>query len=66
MPDVTRKRRLIQDEDEDEVEEQEVRSSRSLKDKGKDVKGKVTNPSPPKNKMDEHSHVKVEPLIHSI
>lgn len=45
MPDVTRKRRIIQDEDEDEVEEQEVRSSRSSKDKGKDVKGKVTNES---------------------
>ncbi|KAF9389172.1 Structural maintenance of chromosomes protein 6 [Podila verticillata] len=40
MPDITRKRRLIQDEDEDEVEEQDVRSSRSSKDKGKDVKGK--------------------------
>ncbi|KAG0022937.1 Structural maintenance of chromosomes protein 6, partial [Podila clonocystis] len=58
MPDVTRKRRLIQDEDEDEIDEQEVQSSRSSRSKGKDVKGKSVK----RSKQQDESEGEMETL----
>ncbi|KAG0091325.1 Structural maintenance of chromosomes protein 6 [Podila epicladia] len=52
MPDVTRKRRLIQDEEDDEIDEQEVQSSKSSRAKGKDVKGKSVKRSKQQEETD--------------